>query len=121
MKKDLINWKKKTGIYIGRFQPIHEGHFQIIKKSIKKNGQIAILVMDSYNINKKNPLTFEDVKKRINNMLKKYKNKYQIIKIPVVAEVIYGRNVGYKISKYKIGKKLEKVSATKIRKKLNIV
>ena len=32
---------EKTAIYIGRFQPIHDGHFQIIK-AIKKNGQIAI-------------------------------------------------------------------------------
>ena len=54
------------------------------------------------------------------NKLVNYKNKYQIIKIPVVAEVIYGRKVGYKISKYKIGKKLEKISATNIRKKLKL-
>ena len=58
MKKEIINCKKKTAIYIGRFQPIHDGHLQIIKKAIKKNGQIAILVMDSYKINKKNPYTF---------------------------------------------------------------
>lgn len=121
MKKEIINWKKKTAIYIGRFQPIHDGHLQIIKKAIKKNGQIAILVMDSYKINKKNPYTFNKVKKMIINKLVNYKNKYQIIKIPVVAEFIYGRKVGYKISKYKIGKKLEKISATKIRKKLKIV
>lgn len=114
----MMNWKKKTAIYIGRFQPIHDGHFQIIKKAIKKNGQIAILVMDSYNINKKNPFKFREVKKKIIKKLDKYKNKYVIIKIPVVSEVIYGRKVGYKINKYNIGKKLENISATKIRKKL---
>ncbi len=114
----MMNWKKKTAIYIGRFQPIHDGHFQIIKKAIKKNGQIAILVMDSYNINKKNPFKFKEVKRKIDKKLEKYKNKYTIIKIPVVSEVIYGRKVGYKINKYNIGKHLESISATKIRKKL---
>ena len=49
-----------------------------------------------------------------------YKGKYQIIKIPVVSEFIYGRSVGYKINKYKIGKDLEKISATKIRRELKI-
>ena len=24
--KKKFNWKKKTAIYIGRFQPFHEGH-----------------------------------------------------------------------------------------------
>lgn len=120
MKNKLKNWRKKTGIYIGRFQPIHDGHVEIIKRAIKKNGQIVILVMDSYKVNKKNPLTFNQVKLRIHKKLIKFRNKYQIIKIPVVSEVIYGRKVGYKINKYQIGKKLEKISATKIRKKLKI-
>ena len=120
MKSKLINWKKKTGIYIGRFQPIHKGHFEIIKKAIKKNGQVAILVMDSYKFDKKNPFTFAQVKKRINKMLFKFAGKYQIIKIPIVSEVIYGRKVGYKINKYKLKNKIETISATKIRKKLKI-
>ncbi len=118
MKSKLINWKKKTGVYIGRFQPIHTGHFEIIKKAIKKNGQVAILVMDSYKFGKKNPFTFNQVKKRIDNMLFKYVGKYQIIKIPIVSEVIYGRKVGYKINKYKLKNYIENISATKIRKKL---
>ncbi len=99
---------------------MHDGHFEIVKRAIKKNGQIAILVMDSYNINKKNPLTFKQVVFRIHKKLTDYKGKYQIIKIPVVSEFIYGRKVGYKINKYNIGKKLEKISATNIRKRLKI-
>ena len=113
-----FNWKKKTGIYIGRFQPFHDGHFEIGKKVIKKHGQVAILVMDSFNINKKNPFKYKEVKKRILQKLQKFNGKYQIIKVPVVSEVIYGRKVGYKISKYKLEKKIEQISATKIRKKI---
>ena len=120
MKSTIKNWRKKTAIYIGRFQPIHDGHFEIIKKAIKKNGQIAILVMDSHMINKKNPFTFSQVKNKIKKKLINLKGKYEIIKIPVVSEFIYGRKVGYKINKYRIGKNLERISATKIRKGLKI-
>ena len=120
MSSKIKNWKKKTAIYIGRFQPIHDGHFEIIKKAIKKNGQVAILVMDSYKVNKKSPFTFDQVKRKIKTKLMNYNNKYEIIKIPVVSEVIYGRAVGYKINKYKIAKNLQKISATKIRRGLKI-
>ena len=41
-----------------------------------------------------------------------------IIKIPVVSEVIYGRSVGYKFRKVEVPKKIENISATKIRKLL---
>ena len=120
MQSRIKNWQRKTAVYIGRFQPMHDGHFEIIKKAIKKNGQLAILVMDSYKINKKNPFTFNQVKKRIQKKLISYEGKYQVLKIPVVSEFIYGRTVGYKINKYKIKKNLEKISATKIRKELGI-
>ena len=76
--------------------------------------------MDSYKINKKNPYTFNQVILKIEEKLKNYKNKYQIIKIPVVSEFIYGRKVGYKIKRYKISTNLEKISATKIRRGLKI-
>lgn len=112
-----FDWKKKTAIYIGRFQPFHDGHKQLFLKALKRNKQVAILVMNSYKINKKNPYNFEFVKKQISLSLKKYKKKYVIIKIPVVSEVVYGRKVGYKIKKINLTKKIEKISATSIRKK----
>ena len=118
MKKKNFNWKNKTAIYIGRFQPFHQGHKTLFLNALKKNSQVAILVMDSHNINKKNPFNFNYVKNKIKKDLKDYKDKYIIIKIPVVSEIIYGRKVGYKIRKVIVNKKIEKISATKIRKNI---
>lgn len=114
----MFNWKTKTAIYIGRFQPFHEGHRQLFIKTIKKNKQVAILVMDSYGINKKNPFRFSYVKKKINKALIKYKKKFIIIKVPVVSEIVYGRKVGYKIRRINLSKKIQNISATKIRHNL---
>ena len=35
MKK--FDWSQKTAIYIGRFQPFHDGHKNIFLKALKKN------------------------------------------------------------------------------------
>ena len=113
-----FDWKKKTSVYIGRFQPFHEGHKQIFLRGLKNSGQACILVMDSRGINKSNPFSFRYVKRKINEALKKYAKRFIIIKIPVVNELIYGRKVGYKIKKIKLSKKIEKISATKIRKEI---
>tara|TARA_B110001452_G_C15058715_1_gene369619 strand:- start:12 stop:368 length:357 start_codon:yes stop_codon:yes gene_type:complete len=114
-----FNWKKKTAIYIGRFQPFHLGHKKLFLKALKSSNQVCILVMDSQGINKKNPYSFNLVKKKIIEGLKKYKKKFIIIKIPVVSSVVYGRKVGYKIKKIDLPLNIEKISATKIRKKIN--
>lgn len=114
----MFNWKKKTAIYLGRFQPFHHGHMSIFLKALKKNKQVAILIMDSFGINKKNPYKFSYVKRQINSVLKKYKKNYIIIKVPVISEVVYGRKVGYKIRKVSLSKKIQKISATNIRKNL---
>ena len=113
-----FDWKRKSGVYIGRFQPFHDGHKKVFLNILKKNSQVTILVMDSFGINKKNPFKFYYVKKIIKKMLKEYEGKYTIIKIPVVSEVVYGRKTGYKIRKVKLSKKIESISATKIRKSL---
>ena len=118
MKKLKFNWKKKTAIYIGRFQPFHKGHKNLFLNTLKKNKQVAILVMDSHGINKKNPFKFNIVKSLIKNSLIRYKNKFIVIKIPVVSEVVYGRKVGYKFRKVGLSRDLENISATNIRKRI---
>jgi hypothetical protein len=77
--------------------------------------------MDSYGVSKKNPFKFNYVKKIIKKKLIRYKNKFIIIRIPVVSEVVYGRKVGYKIRKIILNNKLQKISATTIRKNILLV
>ena len=43
--KKKFNWRKKTAIFIGRFQPFHQGHKTLFKDALNKNEQVAILVM----------------------------------------------------------------------------
>jgi adenylylsulfate kinase len=118
MKKNNFDWKKPSAIFIGRFQPFHDGHKQLFQNALRKNKQVTILVMDSYKVNNKNPFKFNFVKKKIMDSLKKYSDNFIIMKIPVVSEVVYGRKVGYKIRKVNLSKKVQKISATNIRKKI---
>ena len=64
----MFDWKKPTAIYIGRFQPFHNGHKTLFLKALKKNKQVCILVMDSYKVGKKNPYKFNFVKKKNRNI-----------------------------------------------------
>ena len=116
--KKKFNWKKKTAIFIGRFQPFHLGHKKLFLNGLRKNNQVAILVMDSQNVGLKNPFSFSYVKKKIKSALQEYEDKFIIIRIPVVSEVLYGRKVGYKFRKVKLPKHIQEISATNIRKKL---
>jgi adenylylsulfate kinase len=112
-----FSWKNKTAIYVGRFQPFHDGHKSIFLNALQRNKQVCILVMDSFGINKKNPYKFNYVKNKINKALAKYKKNYIVLKIPVVSEIVYGRKVGYKLRNIKLPDSIEKISATNIRKK----
>ena len=42
MNVKKFNWKRKTAIYIGRFQPFHRGHKQIFLKALKEKGLVKI-------------------------------------------------------------------------------
>lgn len=52
---------KKIGIYIGRFQPFHNGHAQILKRAIRENDSVIVLIGSSYQAaTTKNPFTYEE-------------------------------------------------------------
>jgi len=118
-KIQKYKWKNKapTSQMLGRFQPWHKGHRTLFENIFKKNGQVNIQVKDVNGIGD-NPFKFNEIKKTILADLKDFKNRILITKVPNIVEINYGRTVGYKIRKINLSKKIQSISATKIRKVL---
>jgi hypothetical protein len=65
-----------------------------------------------------NPFVFEDINKRIEEKLKDYVDNFDVIKVPNITNICYGRDVGYKIEEIVLPKEIQEISATKIRQQL---
>jgi bifunctional NMN adenylyltransferase/nudix hydrolase len=63
----------KIGVYVGRFQPLHKGHFETIKRALASVDKLIILVGSSgIPRNPKNPFTFLERSWMIYNSVKHY-------------------------------------------------
>ena len=110
--------KKPTAQMLGRWQPFHDGHYALFEEIIKKTGQVCIQVRDVQGVGD-NPFDFEVVKKNIEERLTPtYKNRFKIMLVPNVTNISYGRGVGYKIEEVVLPEKIQRISATKIRKEM---
>ena len=117
MKYEWDN-KKPTAQMLGRWQPFHKGHYTLFKNIIKKTGQVCIQVRNVQGVDD-NPFNFLTVKRSIEKKLNpKYKNRFKVMLVPNITNICYGRGVGYKIEEIVLPKKIQKISATKIRKKM---
>lgn len=110
--------KKPTAFFLGRYQPFHDGHKNLIIHGIEEVGQACIAVRDTQGTDEKNPFDFEYVRSRIEVGLAAYIGKFQVIKVPNITNIMYGRDVGYKIERIDLDTSLTDISATKERAKL---
>ena len=56
--------------------------------------------------------------KKIEEKLVDYQGKYQVILVPNITNIVYGRDVGYKIEKVELGTEIESISATEVRNRM---
>lgn len=108
------NDSKKYAIFIGRYQPYHYGHVQLIRQKLDQGIPALILVRD-IEPDEKNPFTtFETI-----DMIQKYHaangDDVTVAYIPDIESVNYGRGVGYEINEYEPTEEVAHISATKIR------
>ena len=115
--KKLNLTDKQYAIFIGRWQPFHIGHQELINNKLKYNIPVLIMVRDIPN-DEKNPFTTDEVVRMIEKVYTDKKDLVKIIVIPDIESVNFGRGVGYEINEYIPNKKIEDMSATKIRKSL---
>ena len=112
-----MDYSKPTAQMLGRWQPFHDGHLALFKEILKKTGQIQIMVRTMPQT-ENNPFEFNEIKKRIEEKLKDYIGKFEVIKVANITNICYGRNVGYKIEEIVLPKEIQEISATKIRNEL---
>ncbi len=118
---DDHNKKLNTALIIGRWQPWHDGHRKLFEAALAKAERVAIGVRATHNTDDKNPFSFNEVKKFIDSDLTQdFSGKYDVIELPNITNIIYGRDVGYKIEKISFDESTENISATKVRKSMNI-
>ncbi|MBW2966741.1 nicotinamide-nucleotide adenylyltransferase [Candidatus Woesearchaeota archaeon] len=73
-----------TALFVGRFQPFHQGHLEAVKQILKENDKIIIGIGSSqYSNTEHNPFTAEERKQMIDKTLKANNiNNYKIVFIP---------------------------------------
>lgn len=119
MLMQLYNYHKDTRrycVYIGRWSPFHNGHYAIIKRKLDEGKNVLILIRDTP-LSKENPWTAQERFQMINAVFANDK-RVQIKIVPDVESVVIGRNVGYGVEEMKMPEKVETISGTEIRKRL---
>lgn len=67
---NLLYDPKMIGIYIGRFQPFHKGHLEVVKRALKEARHLMIIVAVPLMVSKKDPFSAEQRKEMIEKALK---------------------------------------------------
>lgn len=111
--------KIPTALFLGRYQPFHEGHRKLIEEGLRRVGQVCIAVRDTQGIDDKNPLGFYAVKARIESALWQYRGRVTVVPVPNITHVFYGRDVGYVVERLTLDETTEQVSASDIRRELD--
>ena len=123
----MFDWKKPTVQMLGRWQPWHDGHQSLFKRCILKTGQVIIQVRDVQGSSggegqEDNPFDWSLVCKNIEDGLIKDGFKrgvdYEIMLVPNIVNISYGRGVGYILEEEIFEEDIESISATRIRKKM---
>lgn len=120
-RRPVFDWRKETVQMLGRWQPWHPGHRALFERLIRKNGQVCIMVRDCQGWNDSNPFDFDQIAGRIRRDLDPlYQGQYEIIRVPNIVHIGYGRGVGYTIAEEQFDSEITKISGTEIRKSMGL-
>jgi hypothetical protein len=120
-RRPVFDWKRETVQMLGRWQPWHAGHRALFERAIAKTGQVCIMIRDCQGWNQSNPFSWSTVKDAIRRDLDPlYQGQYEIIVVPNITNITYGRDVGYRIEQESFDDATHAISATKIRREMGL-
>lgn len=109
----------KYSMYIGRWQPWHEGHRWLIDQRLNEGKKVLICIRD-VEPDEKNPWTALQVMQNLTEKLLDLiqKQRVKIIIIPDIESINIGRGVGYDVIEHCPPDDIKEISATAIRNKM---
>lgn len=112
----MKNKNLKYNLFIGRYQSPHKGH-QTIFNEYLKNGEPVLIAVRDVPTDENNPLPAHIVMSLWKEVYRD-NNLVQVMIIPDIATVNYGRGVGYDVKEIKVEDKIASISATEIRNQI---
>ena len=120
-RRPVFDWKKETVQMLGRWQPWHAGHRALFERLIAKTGQVVIQVRDVQGWQGSNPFAIDQVKGFIRRDLDPiFQGQYEIQVVPNIVHIGWGRGVGYTSGEETFDESITQISATNIRKEMNL-
>jgi len=109
----------KYSMFIGRWQPWHEGHRWLIDQRLNEGKNVCIAIRD-VETDENQPWSATEIKYDLEIKLQDLieEGRIKIIKIPDIESINYGRGVGYEVIEHVPPEDIEGISATKIRAKM---
>jgi nicotinamide mononucleotide adenylyltransferase len=109
----------KYSMYIGRWQPWHEGHRWLIDQRLNEGKKVLICIRD-VEPDEKNPWTPIEVMQNLTKELLDIiqEGKVKIMIMPDIESINIGRGVGYDVIEHCPPDDIKEISATAIRNKM---
>lgn len=122
-----MTWKKKNyggeptsnvgvkrAVFVGRFQPYHYGHIELINQKINQGIPVLIMIRDIAP-DTNNPFSPTQAMNMILKYHRSMNHDVQVMIIPDIESINFGRGVGYEVNKYTPTEEIGGISATEIR------
>lgn len=120
-RRPVFDWQRETVEQLGRWQPWHAGHRALFDKLIQRTGQVCIMIRDCQGWQNSNPFAIVQVKHAIKRDLDPlYQGQYEILVVPNITHIGYGRGVGYTIEEEKFDESITSISGTEIRRSMGL-
>ena len=109
----------KYSMFIGRWQPWHNGHKWLIDQRLKEGKNVLICIRDMIP-DENNPYTCEEVYDNLKDRLSYFIQKgfVKLMIIPDIESINYGRDVGYEIIEHKPPENIKKIKGRELRKEI---
>lgn len=109
----------KYAMFIGRWQPWHDGHRWLIDQALNDNKKVLLCIRD-VKVDDKNPWSAAQIlinlKTQLNDLVAC--GLVKVIIIPDIESVNIGRGIGYDVIEHLPPQDIEDISATKIREQM---